>query len=594
MNIIGLTAFHGASSAALLQNGAMVAAIQEERLTRVPWDRRIPINAFRACLELGKIANPSQVDALAFYRDPYKKRERQIRSGLDPALDISLGWLDPLRAEDEIKRFLGYDGPIYYFDYLESFAAGSVGSECAVLSLCSIGDNESVAWGAWSDHKITWSGFRPFPHSPDMFLSLVCQFLGFDPLRDEKKVFALSLTGHPRFQTQMNQIHKDVSPTHYEIDVRFGQFTQSEILYSQAFVDLMGCPPRSPQDPFEAVHRDIAASAIALYEKVLLSYLTLLSLASKNRRRLKISSSIGELILARHTNLPFAGFDFSSPADESRAAIGAAVLASRKLDPSTDIVIPTSLVLSPSPTKLSIERTMKASGLVLSHFPGDRDRQVTALVERLSAFKSLALFQGPDQIASASPGARSILVNPLNPDALANLSTQGVKLSEQFGATIFVLAAFAKNDWGIDADQLWLQADFPKAIQNSGLKHCSYLEVKIIADRHESFLHDLLVAFFQKTSCAFLLATPFAVGSEPKVAATEDALRSMVKSQLDTLAFEDYVLDKTNIPLSLRKPPTADPMERGDTRANHPLVVQRPERLRPAESMLPRGINLFQ
>ena len=209
MNIIGISAFFHNAACCLLQDGKLVAAVQEDRFSRIKHDARLPIRAFRYCLNAGDI-DIVDVDCVAYYESPVKKLSRQLWMQVPLSADPTLSWLDPCHPQREIRETLGYDGLIEIFDHHLSHAAGSFFfsgfEQAAILVADAVGEWTTTTYAVGEGNNLRIREEVHFPDSIGLFYSTVTQYLGFRVLRGEYKVMGLAPYGEAIYVDELREL----------------------------------------------------------------------------------------------------------------------------------------------------------------------------------------------------------------------------------------------------------------------------------------------------------------------------------------------------------------------------------------------------
>src|SRR5262245_40336099 len=282
--ILGLSAFYHDSAAALVRDGEIVAAVQEERFSREKYDARFPAKAIGYCLAEAGI-RPEQVDYVTFYEQPLTKFERLIETyvGYAPAGFASFRqalplWLgQKLHIPREIRRGLGrdYKGPILFADHHESHAASaffpSPFDEAAILTLDGVGEWSTTTFGHGQGHRIRLIEQIRFPHSLGLLYSAFTHYCGFNVNSGEYKLMGLAPYGEPTYVDKiieyLIELHADGS---YRMDQSYFNYCQGLTMTSEKFHRLFGGPPRTPDSRMEQRHMDLAASVQKVCEEVIL------------------------------------------------------------------------------------------------------------------------------------------------------------------------------------------------------------------------------------------------------------------------------------------------------------------------------------
>lgn len=293
MNILGLNAFHGDSSACLIVDGKLVAAAEEERFLRIKHWAGLPTESIRYCLDAGGIAI-SEVDRIAINRNPRANAMRKAFFAFTrrPSLAVMADRLKNLAKINnisvDIALSLGVspsminariDNVEHHLSHLASAFFVSPFSKAAVVSVDGFGDFASAMWGIGRDKRIDTVDSIYFPHSLGLFYLAVTQYLGFPNYGDEYKVMGLAPYGQPTEIDKMNKLVRLLPEGHFELDLAYFLHHSEGVsmawengepaigkVFSAGLEELFG-PARGQQDPLEARHLNIAASAQAMYEK---------------------------------------------------------------------------------------------------------------------------------------------------------------------------------------------------------------------------------------------------------------------------------------------------------------------------------------
>jgi carbamoyltransferase len=273
MNIIGISANFHDSSCALIQNGDLVASVSEERFSRFKNDSRLPIRAFRHCMEAGEI-DITDIDCIAYYENPFKKLSRQLASDFNLSSDYELTWLDCHKPFRDIRETLGFEGEIKYYDHHLSHAAGSYlfsgFKEAAILTSDGVGEWATTTFGLGKESHIEIFNEITYPNSTGLFYSSITNFLGFKVLSGEYKVMGLAPYGKPVYVEKLYQLY-DISKTFsFELNMNYFDFNQIDRMYTDALIELIGFAPRIKESDIEQKHMDLAKSLQVVLEEIML------------------------------------------------------------------------------------------------------------------------------------------------------------------------------------------------------------------------------------------------------------------------------------------------------------------------------------
>jgi carbamoyltransferase len=275
MNIIGLSAFYHDASCCLLQDGRLVAAVSEERFSRVKHDPRLPVNAFRYCLEVGGLTL-SDIDAVAYYERPEKKLERQLWAGFseEQAAQEAVVRANALLPEMTIRERLGYEGPIKFYDHHLSHAASayyySGWQDAAVLTIDGVGEWAATTYGTGQGSNLNLWEEVHFPHSLGLLYATLTSYLGFRVNDGEYKVMGLTAYGQPFYVKQLSRLVKSAENGQFRLNMSYFDYLQGDRMNYDAFVNLLGQPPRNPDSPIAPFHQDVAASVQFIHVEIIL------------------------------------------------------------------------------------------------------------------------------------------------------------------------------------------------------------------------------------------------------------------------------------------------------------------------------------
>lgn len=573
MNVLGLSAFYHESSCCLLRDGRLVAAASEERFSRVKHDPRLPVEAFRFCLEAGRLS-PADLDAVAYYEEPAAKHARQLWA-LEQATGspeeaaqeaVRLG-LDPAAAERSIRERLGLDGPwrgaFLTFPHHLSHAASayyfSGFPEAAVLTIDGVGEWATTAYGRGAEDDLDLFEEVRFPHSLGLFYSTVAAYLGFRVNGGEGKVMGLAPYGRPRFVEQLRQVVRDGLDGGFTLDLAYFDFISGRRMVSDALVDLLGVPPRRREDEILPAHADLAASAQAVLEEILVAKARYLHTRVPSDS-LCLAGGVALNCVANGRLLeetPFTRLFVPPAPGDAGAALGAAALAHRALTGRAPARAPLPHAgWGPRWSGGEVERLVAATGLPAEGFAGREAALVDAVAERLAGGAVVGWFQGAMELGPRALGARSILASPLAPEMRGRLNHQ-VKRREGFRPFApMVLAERAADHFALEQSAPFMNRTCRVAspLALPAVTHVDGSARPQTVDRAtHPRLAALLDAFARRTGCPVLLNTSFNVRGEPIVCSPADALFTFADAGLDLLVLEDSVLDRARMPAGWRE-----------------------------------------
>ena len=562
MLVLGISGFYHDSAACLIRDGVLAAAVEEERLSRVKHDHRIPWSAARYCLERVK-ASICDVDVVAFYEEPIKKLSRRIWMARQPGVtqqlrEDALRRLDPEHVARQFGEVLGYEGPIEYFGHHESHAASSFFysgfKDAALLTADGVGEWATTSYGAGNGNTIEIFEEVEFPHSLGLLYSTLTAYLGFEVNEGEYKVMGLAPYGSPRYVEQVRRLITVGNEGQYRLNLEYFDFLSSaDHMFSPKLPELFKRDPRVPGSDLETFHEDVARSLQVVLEEVLLEKARYLH-ARVGSSNICMAGGVALNCVANGRLLregPFNQLFVQPAAGDSGGALGAAALAyithtGKSLTEPLEHVY-----LGPSFTSTEIATLLDATDLPYLSFQGRLDDLLNAVADRLVAGKIVGFFHGAAEFGPRALGARSILADPRGEDMRDRINAM-VKMREGFRPFApAVLEEKAASHFDIDhASPFMLETcQVRSPFRMPAITHVdNSARVQTVNARQSARFAALLARFEKKTGCPVLLNTSFNVKGEPIVCTPEDALLCFARSKIDVLVLEDFVIDRANLP----------------------------------------------
>ncbi len=590
--VLGISAFYHDSAAALVVDGEIVAAAQEERFTRIKHDHGFPIQAIQYCLEEAGLA-PEQLDYVGFYDKPFLKFERLLETylayapvGFRPFLKAMPLWLhQKLHLPREINRgLLGRYKKRYVFtEHHESHAASaffpSPFEEAAILTLDGVGEWATASHGYGRGNQITLTGELHFPHSLGLLYSAFTYFCGFKVNSGEYKLMGLAPYGEPRYEQrildQLIDLKEDGS---FRMDMSYFRYCQGLRMTSKKFERLFGGPPRKPESPLTEREMDLAASVQKVTEEIML----------RSARHAQQQTGMKNLCLAGGVALncvgngrilregPFENIWIQPAAGDAGGALGVALfiwhqLLGKPRETGNEDFQHGSL-LGPKFSNEQVRTFLDTQGARYHAFD-DEDQLCAFVVDLLASEKVVGWMQGRMEFGPRALGNRSILGDARSRE-MQKVMNLKIKFRESFRPFAPIVLRdrvsqyFEMRD-GEDSPYMLLVApvsDARRIASNgsaaSGLDKLNVVRSTIPAVTHVDFsarvqtvdaarhgrTHKLMKAFEAKTGCPVLINTSFNVRGEPIVCAPEHAYRCFMATNMDALVMEDYVLLKEEQP----------------------------------------------
>jgi carbamoyltransferase len=591
LRILGISAFYHDSAAALIEDGRIVAAAQEERFTRKKHDSRFPINAVRCCLTEGGIGL-EDVDHVVFYDKPFLKFERLLETYLAFAprgiksfsMAIPLWLREKLFLKDLLlKEFRKIDvtgkwnEKLLFSEHHLSHAASaffpSPFEEAVVLTMDGVGEWATTSAAIGRGNKLEVFKEIHFPHSLGLLYSALTYYTGFKVNSGEYKVMGLAPYGDPKYADKIFKHLIDVKADgSFRLDLSYFNYCTGLTMTNRRFDELFGGPPRKPDEPLTQRHMDLAASIQAVTEEVVLR-LTRSLREETGIRNLCLAGGVALNCVANGKVLRESRFDhiyIQPAAGDAGGALGAALVGyhmqmgqERRVD--GDAM--RGAYLGPAFAQTEIEARLTNCG---ARFNLLEDAALVATcAEDLAQGKAIGWFQGRMEFGPRALGNRSILGDPRSPTMQKTLNLK-VKYRESFRPFAPSVLRERVSDWfEIDSDSpyMLLVADVvksrrremtPEEKQLFGIEKLNVPRSDIPAVTHVDYsariqtvhadtnprYHALLSAFERNTGCPVIVNTSFNVRGEPIVGSPEDAFRCFMGTDLDILAVGNCYLRK--------------------------------------------------
>jgi carbamoyltransferase len=593
VNILGISAFYHDSAAAIVADGRLVAAIQEERLSRKKHDSSFPRRAIEACLAQANL-QLAEIDFVVFYDKPFLKFERLMETYayFAPRGFRSFKMAMPLwlkeklfqkrMLRDELRRFdpeFDEEERLLFSEHHLSHAASaffpSPFDEAAILTMDGVGawTTTSLAIGQGNEIKVLKE--IHFPHSIGLLYSAMTYYIGFKVNSGEYKVMGLAPYGEPRYRDLiLNRVIDLKEDGSFRLDLSYFDYCTGLTMTTGRFDALFGGPPRSPEEPLTQQHMDLAASVQVVTEEVVLR-LCRDARAETGARNLCFAGGVALNCVANGKVLRERIFDklwVQPAAGDAGGAIGAAFAGhfiyrrqSRSLNGARDGM--EGSYLGPDYGQADLEKRLRAAGAVFTTV--DRDAMIESTAEALADGKAVGWFQGRMEFGPRALGNRSILADPRSP-SMQKLLNLKVKYRESFRPFAPAVLREDVAEWfDIDSDSPYMQLVAPvrrdrcRSMTDAerelfGIDKLNVSRSDIPAVTHVDYsariqtvhrdtnplFHDLIRAFKRRTGCPVLVNTSFNVRGEPIVCTPEDAFRCFMGTELDLLAIGNSLLRK--------------------------------------------------
>lgn len=558
-NIIGISCFFHDAACCLLKDGVLVAAAEEERFSRIKHDAGIPKGAFNYCLEEGRLTI-DKIDCVVYYEEPAKKLARQIWMMLPglPTEKKVLKRLDPHRSEREIREVLGYDGPIEYVGHHHAHAAStfyySGFKEAAILTVDGVGEWDTTSYGRGLGDDLEILETVEFPHSLGLLYSTITGYLGFEVNEGEYKVMGLAPYGQPRHADLIRKLIVNQPGGQYLLDLRYFDFTSFQRMYSDEMVSLFRHPPRKPRTEILDFHKDLARSLQSVLEEILMDKLKFLHELTGSEN-LCMAGGVALNCVANgriKREGPFKRMFVQPAAGDSGGALGAAAIAHKRRTngKAESLSILRHAYLGPAFSGEQVAAFVESTGIKARDFRGREAELLKTVAQTLAAGKIVGWFHGRMEFGPRALGARSILADPRG-DTMQDRINSIIKQRESFRPFApAVLEDRVADHFDLDHPSRYMleTCQVKSTIKLPAITHVDgSARVQTVDEEINPRFARLLRAFERLTGCPILLNTSFNLNYEPIVCTPSDALICFIRSGLDVLVLEDFVIDRSAI-----------------------------------------------
>ncbi len=591
MNILGISCYFHDAAAALLRDGTIVAAAEEERFTRKKHDYDFPTHAIDFCLRTGGIRG-EELDLVVFFEKPFLKLDRILRTALHTFprsrrvfQESMTAWLtDKLWVKNHIRRTLGVpDAKIVFSDHHLSHAASaflcSPFESAAILTIDGVGEWATATYGVGRGTDIQIMAEIHFPHSIGLLYSAFTAFLGFEVNEGEYKVMGMAPFGTPRYVDRVWKLIQQETDGSFRLDMDYFSFHySSHATYNQKFVNLFG-PPRNPQAHFftpssgfpayfgakpaaydtlaaqNQHYADIAASIQAVTEEVILKMATHVHRETRLRNLCLAGgvalNSVANGRILRET--PFEELFIQPASGDSGGAMGAAFFGYHMVLGKPRQFVMRHAYWGEAHDPGDVDAFLRTGNIPHTRMDDD-DKLIARVVDSLQAGKVVGWFQGRFEWGPRALGNRSILADPRNP-AMKDIVNTKIKFREPFRPFAPSVLVERAEDF-FDLAEPWrhyparfmlyvvdVKADqkerIPATTHVDGTARLQTVDAEI-APRY----HRLIEQFGKATGVPILLNTSFNLKGEPIVNTPAEAFSTFSRSGIDVLVLNNHLIEK--------------------------------------------------
>lgn len=596
--ILGISAYYHDSAAAVLVDGNIISAAQEERFSRRKHDPRFPEQAIRFCLDQAGLSI-SDLDAVTYYEKPLLTFERLLETyiGASPRGGRSFvaamqTWLKEKlflkRTIQQKLQTMAGDGQaipqLLFSEHHLSHAAAaffpSPFASSAVLCMDGVGEWATTsAWmGTGNEIKPIWE--LSFPHSLGLLYSAFTFYCGFKVNSGEYKLMGLAPYGEPKYvETIKNNLIDIKNDGTFRLNLKFFKFHRGFRMTSQRFHALFGQPPRDPESDLKPFHMDLAASIQVVTEDIVLALARSLQ-EETGAKNLCLAGGVALNCVANGRLLregPFDNIWIQPASGDAGSALGAALVTwhqhfnQTRTPNSRDAMHGT--YLGPAFSNQDICSYLESQNIP---FQSQNDEQLfNSVATLLDEGKVVGWFNGRMEFGPRSLGARSILGDPRNQDMQSVMNLK-IKYRESFRPFApAVLADHVQNQFELDQSSPYMLIVAPVKkelctpmtqeqdrlfgidklnVPRSSLPAVTHVDysarVQTVHAETNPRFHGLISAFHARTGCPTLVNTSFNVRGEPIVCTPEDAYRCFMRTEMDVLVLENQILLKEEQPKS--------------------------------------------
>lgn len=578
MTVLGINAYHGDSSAAIVRDGRLIAAVEEERFNRIKHWAGVPIESIRFCLaEAGM--KFSDLEHIAINLNPKVNHFRRLLFILQrrPDLKLIVERLKKLGKTASIGDAIaaGFPGgkmkaQVHHIEHHLSHLASSYlcspFKDAVNLSVDGFGDFASAAWGPGTDGELRIDGRVFFPHSLGIFYSAITQWLGFPHYGDEYKVMGLAPYGEPKHLDLMRKIVRVQSDGSYKLGLDFFLHHREKVpytwengspevgtLFSPALIDLLG-PVRKKDEPLSQYHKDIARSTQAMYEE---AFFALLNALHKKYGGDNITlsggcamNSVANGKVSRHS--PFKHVYIQSAAGDAGGAIGCALVAARQLGGSRERFHMSHSYWGPQFSDDDFKSLLssraadiKEAGCTVTEFR-DTDNLCKATAQAISEGKVIGWFQGRLEWGPRALGNRSILCDPRRAD-MKDILNQKIKRRESFRPFAPSIHREEVPAWFEQEDDVpfMMQVFQVRPERRGNIPAVTHADgsgrLQTVHRDSNPLYHQLIAAFRDLTGVPIILNTSFNE-NEPVVCRPQEALDCFLRTKMDVLVLGTWLI----------------------------------------------------
>ncbi len=584
MRILGISAFYHDSAAALIENGEIIAAAQEERFTRKKHDSSFPIKAINYCLNEANIGI-NDVEYIVFYDKPFLKFERLLETylfyapkGIRSFLKFVPVWIKKkLWIKDIIEKELKYTGKVLFTEHHQSHAASaffpSPYEEAAFLTIDGVGEWTTTSYGIGEKNKIKMLGKIKFPHSLGLLYSAFTYYTGFKVNSGEYKLMGLAPYGEPIYKElildKLIDLKEDGS---FRMNMEYFNYCAGLTMTNKKFDKLFGGKPRKPEAPITQKDMDIAASIQSVTEEIILKMVRHVYKETK-KKYLVLAGGVALNCVVNGRVLregPFENIWIQPAAGDAGGALGSALFIwyqhlnnEREADNINDFQ--KGSYLGPQFSNEDIKKVLDEYKEEYEYIENkDIPERIADLINEQ---KVIGWFQGRMEFGPRALGNRSIIgdARSLEMQKTMNLkikfresfrpfapSVLAEKASEYFNiktdSPYMLIVTDVREDKRIEVEEKELKGLDKLKLKRSvipAVTHVDYsARIQTVDGKYNRLYYEMLKMFYKKYGCPVIINTSFNVRGEPIVCKPEDAYNCFIGTNMDYLLMGNYLIEK--------------------------------------------------
>ncbi len=560
MHILGISAFYHDSAACLLRDGEVIAAASEERFTRKKHDASFPQHAVNFCLRAGGIG-VEDLDHVGFYDKPLVKFERILMTYIStfprsfPSFSKAIPiWLsEKLWTRHNIKRDLAFNGEVLFIQHHQSHAASaflvSPFPEAAILTLDGVGEWATASYGLGKGNKLDLFKEIRFPHSLGLLYSAFTYYLGFKVNSAEYKVMGAAPYGKPlHYDLILNELVQLREDGSFKLNMKYFAYDYGLTMTNKHFDRLFGGPPRQPETRLEQRHWDIAASVQKVTEEVVLRMARHLHEVT-GQANLCMAGGVALNCVANGRLLregPFRRIFVQPAAGDAGGAVGVATFIHHHVLGHERTWVWPHAYWGPGYSTEEIRQYLDSNRIKYQEL--DREGLLRHTARLIADQQVVGWFQGRMEFGPRSLGNRSILADARNP-ANKDVVNLKIKFRESFRPFApSVLAERCAEYFDLDAESPYMLLVAQVRPDKRTIPSVTHVDgsarIQTVTPAQNPLFHDLIRAFDELTGCPVIINTSFNVRGEPIVCTPADAYLCFMRTNMDTLVLDRFVLDK--------------------------------------------------